>query len=170
MKRNILYLVSILMIFSSCSSRLIDFTLISSKNIEFSQFPNYERGKTRTVGMDVKQIIVFIPLGEPSGKEALDRAIEAVPGCVALVDGVMSSKLWYIPYIYGKQWYVIEGTPIIDPALVKEGDELEDYTLCVLDKNGNINKKVELTKNQFNATKNEIMHNPKKYIRENFDR
>ena len=170
MKRHILYLTSILMIFSSCSQRLIDFTLISSKNIEFSQFPNYKRGNTRAVGMDARKIIVVIPLGKPSGKEALDNAIESIPGCVALVDGVMSSKWWYIPYIYGKSWYIIEGTPIIDPALVKEGDAIEDYTLCFLDKDGNIKKKVELTKNQFSATKNEIMHNPKKYIRENFDR
>ena len=169
MKKNILYLVSMLMIFSSCSSRLIDFTLISSKNIEFSQFPNYERGKNRTTGVDMRRIIVIIPTGSPSGKEALDQAIEAVPGCVALVDGVMSSKWWYIPYVYGKMWYIIEGTPIIDPALVKEGNQLEDYTLCLLDKDGNINKKVELTKNQFSSKKNEIMNNPQKFIRDNID-
>ncbi len=50
-------------------------------------------------------------------KEAIDRAIEAVPRGIALVDGVLIVKSYYIPYIYGRQAYVVEGTPLINPSL-----------------------------------------------------
>jgi hypothetical protein len=50
-------------------------------------------------------------------KEAIDQAIESKPGAVALVDGVVYQKIWYIPYIYGQSGFTVEGTPLIDPAL-----------------------------------------------------
>ena len=47
----------------------------------------------------------------------MDRAIESQPGAVALVDGVVSFKSWIIPFIYGQQKYIVEGSPLIDPKL-----------------------------------------------------
>jgi len=103
---------------SGCTTRLTDFTVISTKNIEWSKAGTYKRATTRTTGKDTSYIIIFIPTGQPNMKEAIDRAIEPVPGAVALVDGVLYSNFWYIPYIYGESSYVVEGTPLIDPSLI----------------------------------------------------
>ena len=49
----------------------------------------------------------------------MDKAIESTPGAVGLLDGVINKHYWYIPYIYGEVSYEVEGTPLIDPALLK---------------------------------------------------
>lgn len=102
---------------TGCTYRFVDFTTISSKNIELSRGADLIRGKQRVTGVDTTHIISFIPTGRPDAKEALDRAIESTPGAVALLDGVISTKFWYIPYIYGQQSVIVEGTPLIDPKL-----------------------------------------------------
>jgi hypothetical protein len=66
-----------------------------------------------------KALLFFFPTGEPNAKTAMDRAIESTKGAVALLDGVVTSHGWYIPYIYGESWVEVEGTPLIDPKLEK---------------------------------------------------
>jgi len=102
---------------TGCTYRFVDFTAISSKNVDLSRGADLIRGKNRVTGKDTAHIIVFIPTGRPDAKEALDRAIESTPGGVALMDGVISTNFWYIPYIYGQQSVIVEGTPLIDPKL-----------------------------------------------------
>ena len=80
-------------------------------------------------------IIIFVPTGTPSLKEAIDKAIEKVPGGVALVDGVVYHKWFYIPYIYGEFKYTIEGTILIDPSLTSS-ESLSNYAICSLDEDG----------------------------------
>lgn len=102
---------------TGCTYRFVDFTAISSKNVDLSRGADFVRGKNRVTGKDTAHIITFIPTGRPDAKEALDRAIESTPGGVALVDGVISTNFWWIPYIYGQQTIIVEGTPLIDPKL-----------------------------------------------------
>jgi hypothetical protein len=102
---------------TGCTTRLVDFTVISTKNVDWSKAATFNRSSARVEGKDTAHIIVFIPTGIPNMKEAIDRAIESKSGGVALVDGVVYSKFWWIPYIYGQTSYVVEGTPLIDPAL-----------------------------------------------------
>ena len=97
----------------SCTSRLIDCTIISTKSFELSDAANYEKLTERVEGDDVTHIVIFIPLGLPDVKEACDTAIEQTPGCVGLSDAVLYSSWFYIPYIYGQIKYTIEGTPIV---------------------------------------------------------
>ena len=165
MKINILACIVLsVLLLSSCSQRIIDFTLISSKNIEFSKFDTYERVNSRTTGKDTKSIIFVVPTGNPSGKEAMDEAIESVPGCVALVDGVLTHKWFYIPYIYGEFTFIIEGTPIVDPALVSTmSNDLENYSVCVLDKRGNIETTIALSENDYEEIKIDLLKNPSRY-------
>jgi hypothetical protein len=99
----------------ACSQRMVDFTVISSKNIDLSRGADFKRSPTRVTGEDRKSIIIFIPTGIPDAKEAMDNAIESVPGAIGLVDGVVTQHSWYIPYIYGESWIEVEGTPLIDP-------------------------------------------------------
>lgn len=101
-----------------CTTRLVDFTTISTKNVDWSRAATFNRASARVEGKDLVHIIIFIPTGTPNMKEAIDRAIESKPGGVALVDGVVYSKVWYIPYIYGQISYVVEGTPLLDPSLI----------------------------------------------------
>ena len=56
----------------------------------------------------------FVPV-TANMKTAIDKAIESTPGTVALLDGVISQKItaW-------KTGYVVEGTPLIDPALLTD--------------------------------------------------
>jgi hypothetical protein len=70
---------------TGCTSRLVDFTIISTKNIDLSHAATFQRAQTRVEGRDVVHIILFIPTGIVNLKEAIDRAIGSVPGAVALV-------------------------------------------------------------------------------------
>ncbi|MGX2041213.1 hypothetical protein ACWJKU_13935 [Methylocaldum sp. MU1018] len=116
MKKTILLILSATLL-SGCATRLADFTMMSSKNIDLSRGANFKRGASRVTGDDTKHIIIFIPTGQPNVKAAMDKAIESVPGAVALLDGTITQKAWYIPYIYGQSSFVVEGTPLIDPAI-----------------------------------------------------
>ncbi len=62
-------------------------------------------------------LIVIIPTkAKIDVKEALDQAIQSVPGAVALVDGVIYHEFDY--YILGAyEAFMVEGTPLIDPSL-----------------------------------------------------
>jgi hypothetical protein len=120
-----------------CTNRLIDFTVISSKNIEWSRANEYRRANKRVEGVDMKQIIIIIPTGVPNAKQALDRAIESIPGAVALVDGVLTNKYWYIPYIYGQSSYIVEGTPLIDTK-VASVSSVSDFYISEINKDGSL--------------------------------
>jgi hypothetical protein len=100
---------------SGCVTRLTDFTIISTKNIDLSRGADFIRGEKRVQGEDTKSIII-LPLGLPNAKEATDRAIESVPGAVALVDGVLEHE--FFCFIFGYDTYRVKGTPLIDPKLL----------------------------------------------------
>ncbi len=112
MKPNLKVLVSALaftLLLTGCSRRLIDYTVISSKNVRLD-LPDGATGP-RTEGKDGVTVILAIPLGTPSIKEATDRAIEnAGSQYDALIDGVVSSC--YCAFIFGTSYIKVEGTPI----------------------------------------------------------
>jgi len=68
----------------------------------------------RHTGRDTKHIIVFIPTGIPNMKEAMDEAIEKTPGAVGLSNVTVKQGWWYIPYIYGQQYFEVEGNPVLE--------------------------------------------------------
>ena len=99
--KKFLVLVVLLVVafsFSACTYRLVDFTVISSKNTTV-------KGKVgkRVKGSDGKCVF----LGVPNMKEAIDRAIQQEPGADALIDGVLYQKVY--PYY---QVFEVEGTAI----------------------------------------------------------
>lgn len=95
-----LALASCVFLASSCSQRLIDFTVISSKNVTL-RLPDDAKGP-RTTGKDMKFC------GVPQLKAAVDKAIEtAGPGYDALIDGVVFMRQGFLT----KGW-VVEGTPV----------------------------------------------------------
>jgi hypothetical protein len=95
-----------LVFLAGCTLRLVDFTVISTKNV---QVTSKSKGK-RVTGEDCVPV-VFVPIGMPNMEEAIDRAIESAgPQYDALVDGVMYHTNQ--SFIVGKVCYKVEGTPI----------------------------------------------------------
>lgn len=125
------------LVFTGCSVRLVDFTIISTKNIDLAKGASFKRGQSRVTGQDSVCIIIIIPTGTPNIKTAIDKAIQSVPGAVALLDGVVTSKCWYIPYIFGKSSYVVEGTPLIDPSIATAKLQ-SNRIISRLDNKGNV--------------------------------
>ncbi len=91
---------------SGCVQRIMDFTVISTKNVEIPG----TRGE-KVEGEDIKSIVIVFPTGQPNIKAAVDNALEKGNGDV-LIDGVISSKMWYIPYVFGQVGFVAEGTSL----------------------------------------------------------
>jgi len=145
-------LTSALVLCTGCATRFLDFTLVSTKNIELSRAQTFQRARARVDGEDRVHWIIIIPTGVPSAKEAMDRAIESVPGAVALVDGVITAKIWWIPYIYGQQKYVVEGTPLIDPALTSRW-RYGEYLVTDLDDEGQVRETRSVSQDEYNALK-----------------
>ncbi len=104
-----LLLVSCSCIFlAGCTTRLVDFTIISTKNVKL---PKTGLG-SRAEGKDCVFLILGIPTGVPNIKEAIDRTIESAGREYdALVDGVLSHSAWFA-LLVGQVCYKIEGTPI----------------------------------------------------------
>lgn len=138
----------------SCVTRLGSFTVISTKNIDWSRAGEFKRG-SRVDGQDLAHIIILFPTKFMINIEtAVDKAIEKVPGAVALVDVVLKDKRFYIPYIYGQLAFIVEGTALIDPKLISNADELEDssYYIGLCDRKSNITFS-KVSKEQYEATK-----------------
>ena len=87
-------------------------------------------------------------------KTAIDKAIESVPGGIALLDAVLSMKAWW--FIFGQSGYVVEGTPLIDPALKLSVKLPSNYIFSKLDKTGNVVETKYLSKAEFEATKKKL--------------
>ena len=156
MRKTLFFISVMVLVAAGCTTRLTDFTAISTKNIDWSKAETYQRATTRTTGKDTTYIIIIIPTGSPNMKEAIDRAIESVPGAVALVDGVLYHNSWYIPYIYGESSYVVEGTALIDPELV--GSVMDSqYLVTYMDKNGNVKRMQKVSKSEYEVMKAEIV-------------
>ncbi|MDY4873391.1 MAG: hypothetical protein SO133_00765 [Alloprevotella sp.] len=111
MKKNNLWLLAVVLLMSSCTQRLIDFTIISSKNVPITdKGTEFQKATSRVKGVDSKWSVLFVP-GIPNMKEAIDRAIEQYPGAVALTDGVVYQKSWTC-FLLGQNKYIVEGTPL----------------------------------------------------------
>ncbi len=104
---------------TGCTARLGHFTVVSTKNIDWSRAAELKRASQKVQGSDNALMLIFIPLNGtwmPHLDTAIDNAIETVPGGVALLDAVIHSKFFFT-YIINSSGYVIEGTPLIDPTL-----------------------------------------------------
>jgi hypothetical protein len=113
-------LASTLWVGAGCVRTITDFTIVSTKNFDLSRAGEFERYPQVRRGRDVVHWVTIFPLswtGEPELKPAIDRAIQSVPGGVALVDGRIREVFWYIPLLYGQHSLVAEGTPLVDPKI-----------------------------------------------------
>lgn len=126
------------LLFTSCSQNLFNFTIISTKNIELSKLSSLQKASEQTKGEDKASIIIIVPIKRIKVDQAISNTIDAIPGCVALLDGVVHIKSWYIPYIYGEQKFVVQATPLIDPSIEKVIAPLPKYGKIFLNRKGEI--------------------------------
>jgi hypothetical protein len=109
MKNKFLILSVFLVLLSSCSVRLTDFTVISTKNTNVKT----EKKGNRVEGKDCSNLAFgIIPVTGtyiPNLKEAIDDAIEKGDGDI-LLDGVVYQKTIFIPLVFTQVCYNVEGT------------------------------------------------------------
>ena len=83
-------------------------------------------------------------------RTAVDARMIAIEGhpVLSLVDGVVMSKFWWIPYVYGQQSYIVEGTPLIDPQLASawEGSE---HLVTYIETDGTLRKTVSMSSGEY---------------------
>lgn len=115
MKIKYLLLASSALLAVSCTNRLADLTVASTKNMDLKHVAGYTTNyNVRSRGEDKKHWILIFPTGIPDVKEAIDEAIEKNgPNCVGLSNATLVEKWWYIPFIYGQYSFVAEGDPIM---------------------------------------------------------
>lgn len=147
-KTSILIFASIIL--SSCSQDLFNFTIVSTKNIELEKLSLLKKSTEKAKGEDKSSIILFIPTKRIKIDKAISNTIDGIPGCVALLDGSVYSKFWWIPYIYGEQKIVIEATPLIDSSIP---NPLPKYGKIFLDKKGKIKKIEAISATEFALAK-----------------
>lgn len=144
---SVIFYIMIMMMLAGCATRLVDFTVISTKNIEWNRADEFERADERSQGEDVAHLIIFIPTSAVSVEAAVDRAIETVPGAVALVDGVVRRRFWWIPYVYGQDAIIVEGTPLIDPQLASNWDD--PYLVSHINPDGTVRETVAVPREEY---------------------
>ena len=123
MKRKlqfVLMLAVVVAIGGGCTTRpILDFTVLSTRSLPSGGLEGLERRETRAWGESSQQIFIVFPVGDISIGTSLERAINSVPGCVALVDGSITlEERIFFPLIYADSKIVVQGTPLIDPARV----------------------------------------------------
>lgn len=162
--KKILLAIGFSLILTSCTQRLFDFTIISTKNIEISKLASLQKMDKRVEGEDVAHLIIIVPTNTIRIDQAIDNTIESVPGCLALMDGVVYSKFWYIPYVYGQTKYVVEATPLIDPSLSLT-PSIPKFGKVELDKNGKVKAIRPITEEEYYSEKEKIMVDSERKMR-----
>jgi hypothetical protein len=113
------------LVLTGCSQRMIDFTIISSKNVSID---TSARG-SMSEGSDWAHWFLFIPVSGtviPSLEEAVDRAIEAGgPEYDALMDGVVYSKFYWALIVFGNGFRV-RGIPVNTKRLLSQNPDILD--------------------------------------------
>lgn len=116
MKSMKLLLTGILatVVVSGCATRVADFTIASTKNMNVKDSLHRVDVSERVVARDVAHTILIFPIGVPNMKEALDNTIENRPGAVGLSDVTIKRGSFHIPFVYGQDYYEVEGNPIYE--------------------------------------------------------
>lgn len=103
-------LVLFVFVFTGCTVRHGDFTVLSNKLVDLREFEVDKADRIKGVkGEDIADIIIFIPTkGSVTLEGALDDAFLKSGGDL-MTDTVVKATSWYIPLIYGRSGWTVEG-------------------------------------------------------------
>jgi len=137
-------------VFSGCvNKRLGNFTVISTKNIDWNRAAELKPDNRRTSADDSYHVIVIIPTKKRiTVQDAVDRAIEHVPGGIALTDVVVRRKSFWL-LLYGKSRYIVEGVVLVDPRFAMTGETPGSKYLVVYSPDGEGFIRKEVTEEEF---------------------
>ncbi len=110
MNRKVILLLTVVVlvvVMCGCTTLYGQLTVASTKNIDINnkEFELVEEGVT---GEDSRPIIIIVPAGDPSIEDAMDAALSKAGGQI-MQNVDIYYKWWYIPYIWGKITFVVEG-------------------------------------------------------------
>lgn len=119
---------------SSCATRIGDFTMMSSKNVDLNRINTFKRTGEMVKGSDMRlSAILIFPLNPKYDlKKALDKALEKIPGSQVIVD--VRIDVQKIPLILiTLEGYVVSGTVLVDPDVVDASETTPDKPYLVMD-------------------------------------
>ena len=106
---TIILTVSVLLGFTSCSHKLGNLTMISTRNIETSK--EYKELKRSVIGKDKslqKLLLLFGPFGSPDMELALNKAVSTVPGGEFMKNLIIKERYnWYL--LFSIRVLIVEG-------------------------------------------------------------
>lgn len=98
------------MLLSGCSTRLGDFSVISTRNVSLDRVDLDALPQTRGVtGKDTSFIFLLIPFGFPHLEDAIDDALDKGGGDI-MIDGVLRSTIWWL--LIGQSTLSVKGTVV----------------------------------------------------------
>lgn len=100
------------LLLTGCSRDLGSFTVLSSKNVNLSNFSNTEAEESgvKTNGEDCVHMICGCLTGTPNLKTAVDRALE--PSNAYMLTNARIKYAGWSCWFYGQFRYTVEGTPV----------------------------------------------------------
>ena len=113
------FILLITFLLSGCSVNMGNYSVISTKQIEWERGDEFYLHNQRIQGRDVSHIIVLFPTKTIiTIQEAVENALNRIPGAIAMTNVTTKSSWFYIPYIYGQQNIYVEGNVVLDPKLL----------------------------------------------------
>jgi hypothetical protein len=123
------------LLMGGCTTRIGDFTIMSSKNIDLSRVGEFYRSATTVQGSDsVITVLFFFPVSSKTTdlKTAMDNALSKIPGSQAIVDVRFSRrKLNFV--LFQIETFIVSGNVLFDPTLAGAPETSPDKPYLVME-------------------------------------
>jgi hypothetical protein len=117
--RNYVFSILVLAGLTGCVTRMGTFSMLATSKVDWARSAEFKHVERKVEGKDIAEIYVIVPTKmHVSVEAAVAEALAQVPGAVALENGDLYSKYFWIPLIYGQSGYMVQGTVLVDPALL----------------------------------------------------
>ena len=171
---TLLLFLCIAIVLEGCiSSRIVDYTLASTKpNIDISKLGNLKKGERAQGERKFMSRILIFPTSSRhlDLERALTNAIESVPGCSALLDVVVYVEVKEFLF-FQKTKHIVEGTPLIDSKTSMKTHNESGYSKIELDEASEVKHVQSFTQNEYTSLQSGIAKRAKvvkripKYVR-----
>jgi len=111
-------LLLVLWAVAGCSHTMTEFDILATRKVSLGRLASFNLTARAVRGEDTIHVIIVVPI-EFRGHDlnaAINKAIDSVPGGVALVEGRIEEIKFIIPFLYSQLSYVVEGRVLVDPA------------------------------------------------------